>query len=51
MSLINANEELKKNTDNIEISSYEEEIRLGRYRDMKKVYGRLAAIGINVEKI
>ena len=43
--------ELKKNSDNIEMASYEEEIRLGRYRDMKKVYGRLEAIGIDTDKI
>lgn len=47
----NKDGELKKNIDNIELSSYEEEIRLGRYRDMKKVYGRLTGIGIDVEKI
>ena len=44
-------EELKKNTDNIEILSYGEEITQGRYRDMKKVYGRLESIGIDTDKI
>ena len=43
--------ELRANTDNIEIDSYQEEIRSGKYRDMTKVYGRLSRRGIDVQKI
>ncbi len=43
--------ELEKNSDNIEIDSYQDEIREGKYRDMTKVYKRLADRGIDVEKI
>ncbi len=43
--------ELEKNTDNIELDSYQEEIRSGKYRDMRKVYGRLERRGIDISKI
>ena len=43
--------ELMANGDNIELESYQEEIRNGKYRDMEKVYGRLSGIGIDVSKI
>lgn len=43
--------ELQANTDNIELDSYQEEIRSGKYRDMKKVYGRLADRGVDIQKI
>lgn len=43
--------ELKDNIDNIEIESYETEIRSGQYRDMEKIYKSFEARGIDIEKI
>lgn len=43
--------ELESNTDNIEISSYEEEIRNGKYRDMEKIYKSFEIRGIDKNKI
>lgn len=43
--------ELKSNLDNIEFSSYEEEIRKGKYRDMEKIYQSFLIRGINKDKI
>lgn len=43
--------ELAANTDNNEMDSYQEELRCGRYRDMRKVYGRMARRGIDVNRI
>ena len=43
--------ELSDNDDNIELESYTEEIRKGRYRDMSKVYKGFEIRGIDKEKI
>jgi len=43
--------ELKSNTDNIEMLSYEEEIRNGKYRDMEKIYKSFEIRGIDKNKI
>ena len=43
--------ELEANVDNIEFSSYEEEIRKGKYRDMDKVYKSFEIRGIDKNKI
>ena len=43
--------ELKANTDNIELESYEEEIRNGKYRDMQKIYKSFEIRGIDKDKI
>lgn len=43
--------ELKDNDDNIELESYTEEIRKGRYRDMSKVYKGFEIRGIDKDKI
>ena len=43
--------ELEANTDNIELESYEEEIRNGKYRDMQKVYKSFEIIGIDKDRI
>jgi protein phosphatase len=47
----NIDKELKSNTDNIEILSYEEEIRNGKYRDMEKIYKSFEIRGIDKNKI
>lgn len=47
----NIDKELKSNTDNIEILSYEEEIRNGKYRDMEKIYKSFEVRGIDKNKI
>lgn len=38
--------ELNNNSDNIELESYQEEIRNGKYRDMNKIYDSFEARGI-----
>ena len=43
--------ELESNTDNIEMESYEEEIRNGKYRDMQKIYKSFEIRGIDKNKI
>ena len=43
--------ELNNNYDNIEFDSYQEEIRNGKYRDMKKIYDSFKARGINNNQI
>lgn len=43
--------ELKSNIDNIELPSYEEEIRNGKYRDMEKIYKSFEIRGIDKNKI
>lgn len=43
--------ELSDNDDNIELESYTEEIRKGRYRDMSKVYKGFEIRGIDKDKI
>lgn len=43
--------ELKDNDDNIELESYTEEIRKGKYRDMEKIYNSLYIRGIDKDKI
>ena len=43
--------ELEANTDNIELESYEEEIRNGKYRDMQKIYKSFEIRGIDKDKI
>ena len=43
--------ELSDNNDNIELDSYTEEIRKGRYRDMSKVYKGFEIRGIDKDKI
>ena len=43
--------ELASNMDNIEISSYEEEITNGKYRDMEKLYKSFEIRGIDKNKI
>ena len=47
----NIDKELHANTDNIELESYEEEIRYGKYRDMKKIYDSFEVRGIDKDKI
>ena len=47
----NIEKELEKNDDNIELDSYEEEIRNGKYRDMKKIYDSFEMRGIDKTKI
>lgn len=47
----NIEKELAENTDNIEIEAYEEEIRNGKYRDMKKLYDSFDLRGINKDNI
>ena len=43
--------ELNSNSDNIELESYQEEIRNGKYRDMKKIYDSFEMRGIDKDKI
>ena len=43
--------ELSDNDDNIELESYIEEIRKGKYRDMEKIYNSLYIRGIDKDKI
>ena len=43
--------ELASNTDNIEMDSYQEELKSGKYRDLTKLYGRIAGKGIDVSAI
>lgn len=43
--------ELDDNDDNIELESYTEELRNGKYRDMPKIYKILSLIGIDKDKI
>lgn len=43
--------ELNCNNDNIELESYQEEIRNGKYRDMKKIYDSFEMRGIDKNKI
>ena len=47
----NIDKELEKNIDNIELESYQEEIRNGKYRDMKKIYDSFEMRGIDKDKI
>ena len=47
----NIDKELSENKDNIEFESYEEEIRKGKYRDMKKIYRSLELRGIDKDEI
>lgn len=44
-------QELKDNTDNIEIESYKEEMLNGKYRDMQKIYKSFDDRGIDKDKI
>ena len=43
--------ELKENEDNIEMESYEEELRNGKYRNMEKIYKSFELRGIETDKI
>lgn len=43
--------ELGDNDDNIELESYTEELKNGKYRDMPKIYKILSLIGIDKDKI
>lgn len=43
--------ELSDNNDNIELESYKEEIKEGKYRDMTKIYESFELRGINKDKI
>ena len=43
--------ELKENEDNIEMESYEEELRSGKYRNMEKIYKSFELRGIETDKI
>lgn len=43
--------ELNSNSDNIELESYQEEIRNGKYRDMNKIYDSFEARGIDKNQI
>ena len=43
--------ELKENEDNIEMESYEEELRSGKYRNMEKIYKSFELRGIESDKI
>ena len=43
--------ELNTNCDNIELDSYQEEIRNGKYRDMKKIYDSFETRGIDKNQI
>lgn len=43
--------ELNTNTDNIEIESYKEELRSGKYRNMEKIYKSFELRGIDIDKI
>lgn len=47
----NIDKELADNIDNIEMESYEEEIRNGKYRDMQKIYKSFEIRGIDKDKI
>lgn len=47
----NIEKELNSNSDNIELESYQEEIRNGKYRDMNKIYDSFEARGIDKSKI
>ena len=47
----NIDKELKNNKDNIELESYEEEMRNGWYRDMEKIYKSFEIRGIDKDKI
>lgn len=47
----NIEKELSENSDNIELESYEEEIRSGKYRDMEKIYKSFELRGIDKDKI
>jgi len=47
----NIEKELNDNSDNIEFDSYQEEIRKGKYRDMKKIYDSFQMRGIDKDKI
>jgi len=47
----NIDKELKSNTDNIEMLSYEEEIRNGKYSDMEKIYKSFEIRGIDKTEI
>jgi len=43
--------ELNSNSDNIELESYQDEIRNGKYRDMNKIYDSFEARGIDKNQI
>lgn len=43
--------ELESNKDNIEKDSYEEEIKNGKYRDMKKIYKYYELMGIDKDNV
>ena len=45
------NKELDANENNIEFTSYEEELRKGKYRDMRKIYKSFKLRGIDENKI
>lgn len=47
----NINKELESNINNIELSSYKEEILNGKYRDMEKLYKSFEIRGIDKNKI
>lgn len=47
----NIDKELRENRDNIELESYEEEIRNGKYRDMEKIYKSFELRGIDKNEI
>lgn len=42
--------ELNANSDNIELYSYREELKNGKYRDIEKIYDKFEARGINKNK-
>lgn len=42
---------IAKGTDNIDLESYQEEIRNGKYRDMNKIYDSFEVRGIDKRKI
>ena len=43
--------EISNSKDNLELDSYSEELRSGKYRDMEKIYASFASRGINKEDI
>lgn len=43
--------EISNSKDNIELESYSEELRNGKYRDMEKIYNSFVSRGINKEDI
>ncbi len=47
----NIEKEISTNEDNIELDSYSEELRNGKYRDMKKIFDSFESRNINIEDI